>query len=144
MYKVPWGGRAGASPEHQSLSEQEYESGFTRLMMSIYNRERIKFSAFISNMHSFMAVLFNSCTVMSLLGKVDGLSFVTLCVRLYFLESSCINCISGIYVIHPICVIHPIRHFSVNPILQNRYLIMVKCLNIGENSGKSIYRSISR
>ncbi len=30
------------------------------------------------------------------------------------------------------------RHLSVNPILQNRYPIMVKCLNIG----KTIYRSI--
>ncbi len=48
-----------------------------RLMMSIYNRKIIKFSAFISNMHSFMAVLFNSCTVTSsLLGKIGGLSYV--------------------------------------------------------------------
>ncbi len=46
--------------------------------MSKYNRERIKFSAFISNMRSFMAALFNSCTVTSLLGKIDGLSYVTL------------------------------------------------------------------
>ncbi len=37
--------------------------------MSIYNRERIQFSAFISNMPSFMAVLFNSGKVTSLLGE---------------------------------------------------------------------------
>ncbi len=35
------------------------------------------------------------------------------------------------------------RRLSENPILQNRYPIMVKCLNIGKNIGKSIYRSIS-
>ncbi len=74
-------------------------------MMSIYNRERIKFSPFISNMRSFMAVLFNSCIVTFLLGKSDGLAYVTPWVRLHFLEQSCINCISGIYVIHPICAI---------------------------------------
>ncbi len=28
LLKVPCGGRAGASPEHQPLSEQQYESGF--------------------------------------------------------------------------------------------------------------------
>ncbi len=31
----------------------------------------------------------------------------------------------------------------MNPILQNRYPIMVKCLNIGKNIGKMIYRSIA-
>ncbi len=36
------------------------------------------------------------------------------------------------------------RRLSVNPILQNRYPIIVKCLNIRENIGKSVYRSISR
>ncbi len=35
------------------------------------------------------------------------------------------------------------RRLSENPILQNRYPIMEKCLNIGKNIGKSIYRSIS-
>ncbi len=35
----------------------------------IDNRERIKFNVFISNMQSFMAVLFNSCKVTSLLGE---------------------------------------------------------------------------
>ncbi len=45
--------------------------------MSIYNRERNKFSAFISTMPSFMSVLFNSCAVTSSLGKSDGLSYVT-------------------------------------------------------------------
>ncbi len=34
------------------------------------------------------------------------------------------------------------QHLSVNPILQNRYLIMVKCLNIGKNIGKTISRSL--
>ncbi len=73
--------------------------------MSIYNRERIQFSAFISPMPSFMAVLFNLGKVTSLLGKSDGLSYVTPWVCLYFLEPSCINCISGIYLIHPICAL---------------------------------------
>ncbi len=51
-----------------------------------------------------MAVIFNSCTVTSLLGQTEGLSQTeVLKVRLFFLEPSCINCISGIYVIHPIC-----------------------------------------
>ncbi len=104
MLKVPWGGHAGAFPKHQSLSEQEYESGFTRLRWA-YTTERIQFSAFISNMRLFMAVLFNSGTVTSLLGKIDGLSYVNPWLRLYFLEPSCINCISGIYVIHPICAL---------------------------------------
>ncbi len=31
------------------------DSGFTRLTMSIDNKERLKFSPFISNMRSFMA-----------------------------------------------------------------------------------------
>ncbi len=97
------GGRDGASPEHQPLSEQQYESGFTRLMMSIYNRERIQFSAFNALIHD--CIWFNSGKVTSLLRKSDGLSYVTPLVRLYFLEPSCINCISGIYVIHPICAL---------------------------------------
>ncbi len=33
-------------------------------------------------------------------------------------------------------------HLLVNPILQDRYPIMVKCLDIGKNIGKTIYRSI--
>ncbi len=73
--------------------------------MSTYNRERIQFSASIYNIPSFIAVLFKLCTVMSFLGKIDGLSYVTSCVCLYFLVPSCINCISGIYVIHPICAL---------------------------------------
>ncbi len=32
---------------------------------------------------------------------------------------------------------------KLNKKLQNRYPIMVKCLNIGKNIGKPIYRSIS-
>ncbi len=77
LLKVTCVGCVGAFPEHQPLSEQQYESGFTRLMMSIYNRERIQSTVFFSNMRSFMAVLFNSCTVTSLLGKIDGLTYVT-------------------------------------------------------------------
>ncbi len=46
--------------------------------MNIDNRERPKFSTFISNMPSFMAVLFNSGKVTSLLGKIDGFSYVSL------------------------------------------------------------------
>ncbi len=103
LLKVTCGGRAGAFPEHQPLSEQQYESGFTRLRMSIYNRERIKFSTFISSMRSFMTAY--SGKVTSLLGQTDGLSYATPWVRLYFLEPSCINCISGIYVIHLICAL---------------------------------------
>ncbi len=54
------------------LSEQEYESGFTRLMMSIDNREIIQFSTFTSTMPSFMAAYdFHSGIVTSLLGKSD-------------------------------------------------------------------------
>ncbi len=34
------------------------------------------------------------------------------------------------------------KKISVIVFFQNRYPIMVKCLNIGENFGKSIYRSI--
>ncbi len=79
------------------LSEQQW-SDFND--EQIYNRERIQFSAFISNMRSCMAVLINSDKVTSLLGKIDGLSYVTPWVRLYFLERSCINCISDIYVMH--------------------------------------------
>ncbi len=147
--------------------------------MSKYNSERIQFSTFISTMPSFMAAYdFHSGKVTSLLGKSD----VTPWVRLYFLEP---NCISGIYLIHPICALmavmlnkfpnyskssttaivvvsSPLRraaiailrailktttrwwHLLVNPILQNRYPIMVKCLNIGKNTSKAIYRSISK
>lgn len=35
------------------------------------------------------------------------------------------------------------RRKSANPILQNRYPIMEKCLNIGKNIGKQIHRSIT-
>ncbi len=35
------------------------------------------------------------------------------------------------------------KKISVIVFFQNRYPIMVKCLNIGENIGKPIYRSIS-
>ncbi len=44
--------------------------------MSIDNREGIQFSAFISNMPSFMAVLLNSGKVTSLLGE-DLMDYVT-------------------------------------------------------------------
>ncbi len=53
------------------------DSGFTRLTISIDNKERLKFSTFISNMRLFMAVLFNSGKLTSLLGKSDGLSYVS-------------------------------------------------------------------
>ncbi len=46
--------------------------------MSINNKERLKFSTFISNMRSFMAILFNSGIVTSLLGKSDELFYVIL------------------------------------------------------------------
>lgn len=51
------------------VCERHYERNFTRLMMIIDSRERIQFSAFISNMNSFMAVLFNPCKVIYLLAQ---------------------------------------------------------------------------
>ncbi len=82
------------------------DSGFTRLTMSIDNKERLKFSTFISNMRSFMAAYdLIQANKYILLGKSDGLSYVTPWVHLCFLEPSCISCIAGIYLIHPICAL---------------------------------------
>ncbi len=41
------------------------------------------------------------------------------------------------------CVCEKNIYISVIVFFQNRYPIMVKCLNIGKNIGKPIYRSIS-
>ncbi len=59
------------------------DSDFTRLTMSIDNREILKFSTFNALIHG--CIWFNSGKVTSLLGKSDGLSYVTRWVRLYFL-----------------------------------------------------------
>ncbi len=79
------------------------DSEFTRLTMSIDNRERIQFSAFISNMCSFMAAYYFIKAKYVFIGTgLDGLFYMTLWVSLYFLEPSCINasnlCINGCYV----------------------------------------------
>jgi len=64
------------------------ERDFARLMMSIDNRESIKFSAFISNIYSFMAVLFNSCKVASLLGQEDLTDYVKVSLSLFCMAMS--------------------------------------------------------
>ncbi len=57
-----------------------------------------------------------------------------------------VKCREHISLLVIICIIVYVKKitFKNNVFFQNRYPIMVKCLNIGENIGKPIYRSISR